>query len=129
MIVVDANVIAYLLLRGPHSPAVDRLLASEPDWAAPRLWLDEFLNVLATQERNGLLSSSDAVAMLNDASELLDATTYELPPDRVLATARRTGCSAYDSHYITLAEDLGLVLYTFDKKILTACPSSSRQPM
>jgi predicted nucleic acid-binding protein len=128
MIIVDANVLAYLFIRGPHSQAVDRLLVAEPEWAAPRLWLDEFLNILATQERNGMLSSRDALEMLNDASELMDSATYEVPPDRVLATARRTGCSAYDSQYVTLAEDLGLMLYTFDKKVLSACPNSSRQP-
>jgi predicted nucleic acid-binding protein len=104
-------------------------LGAEPDWVAPRLWLDEFLNVLATQERQGLLSSQAALEMLNDASALLETSTYEVPPDRILATARRTGCSAYDSQYVTLAEDLGLLLYTFDQRVLTACPSRSRQPM
>jgi predicted nucleic acid-binding protein len=129
MIVVDTNVIAYLFLRGPHSAAVDRLLAAHPDWAAPRLWLDEFLNVLVTQERNGLITPNDAVEMLDDANTLMDGATFEVPPDRVLAAARRTGCTAYDSQYVTLAEDLGLMLYTFDKKILVACPSTSCQPM
>lgn len=128
MIVVDTNVIAYLFLRGLHSSAVDRLVASEPDWAAPRLWLDEFLNVLVIQERNGLISPKDAADILRDAEALMVGGSYEIPANRILATARRTGCTAYDSQFITLAEDLGLTLYTFDRRILTNCPSIAREP-
>ena len=38
MIVVDMNVIGYLLIRGKRSEEMDRLLLAEPDWIAPRLW-------------------------------------------------------------------------------------------
>nr|WP_283645820.1 hypothetical protein [Alteromonas macleodii] len=51
MIVVDTNVIAYLLIRGERSAAMDRLQQLDSEWVAPRLWLDEFLNVLCTHER------------------------------------------------------------------------------
>lgn len=37
MIVVDTNVIAYLLIRGERSEAMDRLQDLDPDWVAPRL--------------------------------------------------------------------------------------------
>ena len=40
MIVVDTNVIAYLLIRGERSAAMDRLLEADPEWIAPQLWLD-----------------------------------------------------------------------------------------
>ena len=32
------------------------LMDSDPNWIAPRLWLDEFVNVLCTHERQGLVS-------------------------------------------------------------------------
>ena len=94
MIVVDTNVLSYLLIRGDRSEAMDRLLVKEPDWVAPRLWLDEFLNVLATYERRGTLCSEDVSSLLHDALELMHDRSYEVPPERVLAVARRTGCSA-----------------------------------
>jgi len=128
MIVVDTNIITYLFVRGTHSAAVDRLVASESDWIAPRLWLDEFLNVLATQERKGLVDSTGANEMLSDALALMDGCSYAVPADRVLATARRTRCTAYDSQYITLAEDLGLQLFTFDKEILANCRGVAQRP-
>ena len=97
MIVVDLNVIAYLLIRGARSEVMDRLLLAEPDWIAPRLWLDEFVNVLCTY-------------------------------DRLLAVARRTGCSGYGSQYIALAEDPGLKLYTCDTGLFSRCPEVAVMP-
>lgn len=118
MIVVDTNVIAYLFLRGEHSAAVDRLLRVDSDWVAPRLWLDEFLNVLTISERAGVINSVTSNQILQEACELMEGRDYDVNSERVLATARRTGCSAYDSQYVCLAEDLGVRLYTFDKGIL-----------
>lgn len=128
MIVVDTNVIAYLLIRGERSEAMDRLQSGDPEWVAPRLWLDEFLNVLCTYERSGSIEPSNAVEILDDALALMDGQSYEIPPERVLATARRTGCSGYDSQYIALAEDLGVKLYTCDQKILNKCPDLAILP-
>ena len=90
--------------------------------------LDEFLNVLATYERLGKLAPEDASPMLSDALGLMQDASYEVPPERVLSVARRTGCSAYDSQYVALAEDLGLKLYTCDQKVLKSCPDLAIEP-
>lgn len=128
MIVVDTNIIAYLLIRGERSEAVDRLLADNGEWVAPRLWIDEFINILCTYERNKLIDADESLSLLEDALALMDGRTYELPHERVLAVSRRTGCSGYDSQYVALAEDLGTKLYTCDKKILRACPEMALLP-
>lgn len=128
MIVVDTNILSYLLIRGDRSKAMDRLLEEEPDWAAPRLWLDEFLSVLATYERQALLTTNEVTPILNDALVLMDGASYEVPPERILAVARRTGCSASDSQYVALAEDLGAKLYTCDRRILDACRGLAVEP-
>ncbi len=113
---------------GDRCDAMDRLLEADADWAAPRLWLDEFLNVLATYERNGFLAPDEVTPILNDALALMQGSSYEIPPERILAVARRTGCSAYDSQYIALAEDLGTKLYTCDKRILAGCGGLAIEP-
>lgn len=128
MIVVDTKILSYLLLPGDRSEAMDRLLKQEAHWVAPRLWLDEFLNVLSTYERNGLLSPDDITQILNDALALMEGSSYEIPPERILAVARRTGCSAYDSQYIALAEDLGTKLYTCDQRVLAKCDGLAVEP-
>ena len=58
MIVVDTNVICYLLMPGERTAAAERLYRADPEWIAPRLWLDELLNVLATSERQAFLDVS-----------------------------------------------------------------------
>ena len=128
MIVVDTNVISYLLIQGDYTDAVTKLREREPDWIAPRLWLDEFLNVLAISERHGKITPEIADSTLELACELMEGQSYDLPAQRVLSTARRTGCSAYDSQYVCLAEDLGLQLFTFDKKVLRDCPEVASKP-
>jgi predicted nucleic acid-binding protein len=128
MIVVDANVISYLLIRGERSEAMDRLQKLDPDWIAPKLWLDEFLNVLCTYERTGGLTREQSVELLEDAVALMDGASYDLPPERVLTVARQTNCSAYDSQYIALAQDLGLKLYTCDKRVISKCPGIALMP-
>ena len=128
MIVVDTNILSYLLIRGDRSEAMDRLLIEDDGWAAPRLWLDEFLNVVSTYERKSLLSTEEVTPILNDALALMDGSSYEVPPERILGVARRTGCSAYDSQYIALAEDLGTKLYTCDKRILAKCEDLAVEP-
>ena len=60
MIVVDTNVICYLLMPGERTAAAERLYRADPEWIAPRLWLDELLNVLATSERQAFLDAEQA---------------------------------------------------------------------
>ncbi len=128
MIVVDTNVICYLLMPGERTAAAERLYRADPEWIAPRLWLDELLNVLATSERQAFLDADQAAAILRDAVDLMQDGTYEVPPERVLAIARRTGCSAYDSQFVALAEDRHLKLNTWDRKILERCPELAVAP-
>jgi len=128
MIVVDTNILGYLFIKGEHSERVEQLLIEDSEWLAPRLWLDEFLNVLATMERVGKMESQEADAVLADAIELMEDRSYDVPVQRVLATARRTGCSAYDSQFLTLAEDLGLKLFTFDQKLINRSDGVAVKP-
>ena len=128
MIVVDTNVIAYLLIEGEFTESVTKLRNKEPVWIAPRLWLDEFLNILAISERHSIMSAGVADSTLALACELMEGQSYDLPAQRILATARRTSCTAYDSQYVCLAEDLGLKLYTYDSRILANCPDLAIQP-
>lgn len=128
MIVVDTNVICYLLMPGERTEAAERLFQEEPEWIAPRLWLDELLNVLATYERQSLLDATQSAAILRDAVDLMREGTYEVPLERVLAVARATGLSAYDSQFVALAGERGVKLLSWDRKILERCPEIAVAP-
>jgi len=128
MIVVDTNVVCYLLIRGEHSDIVQRLFDADSDWVAPRLLFDELLNVLVTYERKSLLGSRQIMVIVHEALELIGDALYELPPERVLAVARRTGLSGYDSQFVALAENLDVPLLTWDRQMIERCPTVARTP-
>jgi predicted nucleic acid-binding protein len=128
MIVVDTNVVCYLLIRGEHSDSAQRLFDADSDWVGPRLLFEELLNVLVTYERKSLLADRQIMVIVEEALELIGDSLYELPPERVLAVARRTGLSGYDSQFVALAEDLDVGLVTWDRQIIERCPTVARTP-
>lgn len=110
MIIVDANVITYMILKGDFSKDCGDLFIMDSDWSAPRLWRDEVSNVLVTYERGGLLSREESLLAFSDAEAVMGANDFDVKVERALTVAHQTGCSGYDSQYIALAEDLGLKL-------------------
>lgn len=122
MIVVDSNVLAYLYLPGEFTEAAEALLGREPEWAAPILWRSEFRNILAGYLRRKSLSFEQAVALQEEAEDLLAGREYEVDSKSVLELVRDSDCSAYDCEFVALAERLGTKLVTMDKKLLKAFP-------
>ncbi len=123
MIVVDSNILAYLYLPSGLSEQAERLLAQEPDWAAPVLWRSELRNVLALYIRKGMLSLEQAFAIQMEAEALLNGAEYEVPSLDVLRLVESSACSAYDCEFVALAKRLNVKLVTADKKILKEFPS------
>lgn len=123
MIVVDTNVIAYLLLGGEKTPQAREAFLKDPLWGAPVLWRSEFRNVLATQIRHGYLGLPDALELAREAETLLSGMEYHVESGNVLSLAASSGCSAYDCEFIALAQDLGIPLVTSDSEILEAFPA------
>ena len=128
MIVTDCTVIARLIMRAGDTGRVDSLFERDPEWTAPSLWQPEFASVLNKYERAGRLTHGGVAAMIRKALELFAQSTHHVSIARVLDTARRTGCSSYDSYYIALAEDLNLKLYTYDAEVLKKCPRLAELP-
>ena len=126
MIVVDTNVIAYLLIPGPWTEAAEDLLQAEPVWAAPPLWRSEFRNILAGYLRRGTLSFEQTLALQSTAESLLAGHETSVDSRAVLELVRGTNCSAYDCEFIALARQSGSVLYTLDAKLLAAFPDTAK---
>lgn len=123
MIVVDSNVVAYLLLPCEHTAAAEALLAHDAHWAAPVLWRSEFRNILAGYMRRGQLSFDQASALQREAEALMSEGEHDVDSDSVLALVRDSNCSAYDCEFVALAERMDVPLITLDKKLLQAFPA------
>ena len=122
MIVVDVNILAYLLIPGKYTATAENLLNENEQWAAPRLWRSELRNVLATYVRSGLLGLADASVLYQRAALIIGAEEYEVETSDVLRLAKASACSAYDCEYVALAEFLDLKLVTADAKLRKAFP-------
>lgn len=126
MIVVDVNVVAYLLIPGKWTSSAEDLLAADASWAAPRLWRSELRNILATYVRTRQMALHDALELFQHAADLMGHEEYEVDTSAVLRLCASSGCSAYDCEYVALAEYLDLPFVTADRKLAQAFPQRAR---
>lgn len=118
MIVVDTNVIAYLLIDGERTEQARNLWQADPDWRVPPLWRAEFLSVLSTSVRAGVIEEQEALLLWRRATALLGEGEVEPGGEAVLTRSLRDGLSAYDAQFVAVAESLGVRFITNDQKIL-----------
>ena len=113
MIVVDTNLLAYLLLPTPHAPQADAVLLKDPDWIAPVLIHSEFRNVLLGAVRRKDIEADDAPVLLDRAVEVITVPEGGVDGKAVLAWRWTVGAAP------TIANSCGL-------RVLCVCPWSQR---
>jgi predicted nucleic acid-binding protein len=126
MIVVDTNVIAYLLLPGEWTQSAEALLEQDSRWVAPSLWRSEFRNILAGYLRRGTLTYDQTLAIQWTAEEILGGNEMSVESRSVLQLVRDSRCSAYDCEFVAIAQQLEVILYTMDTTVLAAFPDTAR---
>ena len=124
MIVVDTNVIAYVLLPGAHSELARAAIARDPVWAAPLLWRSELRNVLATYLRREHLTLAEAARIQATAESFVEGREFAVDSATVLELAASSGCSAYDCEFIALARALDVDCVTSDRALAGAFPET-----
>jgi predicted nucleic acid-binding protein len=117
VIVVDVNVIVYLLTDTPQRELARRVRACDGDWLVPPLWRHEMLNVLATLTRQDVLDGSAALTVWRNAVGLLGTREQQPNMEQALSLAIEKRISAYDAQYVALAAALGVQLISEDKKL------------
>jgi len=122
VVVVDTNILAYLLIDGEQTKAARKLFQQDAEWKSEGFLLIEFSNILATYERRGNLSQSQADKLLGEATDVM-SHLVTLPHQDVLVGARRYGVSAYDARFLILAERERTNLVTEDARLRAAAPA------
>jgi len=121
VVVVDTNVVAYLLIEGDHTRDAQALFAHDPDWKSEAFLLIEFSNILVTYLRASRLSRADAQALLSEAEKSLSGV-LNLPHARALRVAEEFSVSAYDARFLGAAQTLDVKLVTEDTRLRAAAP-------
>ena len=122
MIVVDTNVLAYFIIPGDETELAEAVWAKDSTWAAPSLWRSELRNLLTLYVKNEKFDLLAANEFISDATILLEGNELGVDSRSVLELASRSGCTAYDCEFVSVAEQLGVPLVTSDKKLLAAFP-------
>lgn len=120
MIVVDTNVIVYLMINGEFTELAIAVRKKDPAWIAPVLWESELRNVLMLYTRREGLEIRKAEAVMEEAK--LSVQSYRIDSQSILRSAFHSGCAAYDCEFVETAREMNIPLVTEDKKVLAAFP-------
>jgi len=127
MIVVDTNVLAYLLITGDQTQTAQTLFSRDDDWHTESFALVELSNLLATACRTRGLASSRASRLLETAEELLRGRTHVVSHQTALAVANELAITAYDARFIAIAAQFDTLLVTEDARLRRAAPKRTQR--
>ena len=123
MVLVDTNVVAYLLIEGDRTAAAQELRQRDVDWRSEALVLVEFSNVLVRTMTVRRLRLDIAQDLLARARTLFGNRLAQVAHSDALTVAAEFRITAYDARFLALARETGLRLVTEDTKLRTAAPS------
>ncbi|MEO5535082.1 MAG: type II toxin-antitoxin system VapC family toxin [Pseudolysinimonas sp.] len=114
MIVLDASAWLEVTL-GTASAVVTDRLARDPHWVVPEHFRVEVLNALRGARRRGVIDDAE----FRHQADVLIAREFDVWPTvplvpRIVELA--DNATSYDAAYVALAEDLGAMLVTADRK-------------
>jgi predicted nucleic acid-binding protein len=121
MVVIDTNILAYLLIDGDRTREAQALLARDPEWRSDGFLLIEFSNILATYRRNGLIAAGQAQNLLNEAETRMRGW-INIPHVTALQVADRHRVSVYDARFLAVAQQFRARLVTEDLRLRSAAP-------
>jgi predicted nucleic acid-binding protein len=122
MLLVDTNVVVYLLIQGELTEAAQALRSRDPDWRSEAFLLVEFTNVLVSSIVTKRMTLALAQDFLANAVAMFDGKLARVGHPSVLTIAARYGVSAYDGRFLALAHQLGHRLVTEDARLRAAAP-------
>jgi predicted nucleic acid-binding protein len=128
VIVVDVNVIAYLLIDSERTSETEALLRADPAWAAPLLWRSEWRNVLAGYVRRGSLDRGAALECIEAVERIVRHREYLVDGAQVMDLVASSSCSAYDCEYVALADTFDVPLVTYRRRVLDDFPLRAVNP-
>jgi len=123
VLIVDTNVVAYLLIEGDFTAAARSLHHHDDDWRSEAFIMVEFVNVLTASIAARRMDLGLARRFLAGATSLLQGKVMSIPHEAVLSVAVEYRVTAYDARFLALARQLQTRLVTEDAKLRAAAPA------
>lgn len=123
--VVDASIVIRALAESPDDEVLRQRLAGTRRLHAPAHVGAEVLNGIRGLTLGGKLTTARAEQAIDDFLDL-PINRHPVEPLTSLVWELRRNFNVYDAAYVALAEVLGLILLTRDRKIADAAPASVR---
>jgi predicted nucleic acid-binding protein len=123
VLIVDTNVVAYLLIDGDYTIDARSLHRRDGDWRSEAFIMVEFTNLLTASIAARRMDLVLAQRFLADATSLLHGKLASIPHDSVLSLAVQYRITAYDARFLAVAQQLGVRLVTEDTKLRAAAPA------
>ena len=129
-VVVDTNVVAYLLL-GTEGLVEEAkaCFSTVSNPIAPAHWEAELTNVVWMAVRSGVLPPEEGPVRLSLARRLgVESVTTATLCQGALLRSVGSGLAVYDTLFVELAARTGCPLLTFDKAVIKAFPDIAIRP-
>ena len=129
-VVVDTNVVAYLLLgTAGFVDEARACLDTASDMLAPAHWEAELANVVWMAVRSGVLPPDEGPVRLNLARRLgIESVTTATLCQGALLRSVASGVAVDDTLFVELAVRMRCPLLTFDKAVIKAFPDIAIRP-
>jgi predicted nucleic acid-binding protein len=129
-VVIDTNVVAYLLLGTERFVAeARRFMSGVEQGLAPALWEAELANVVWMAIQQGVMAPVEGPLRLALAARLgIRSIPSRSLWQGALVRAVSSGVAVYDTLFVELAVRERLRLATFDRKVLRAFPDVASRP-
>ena len=122
MIVVDVNIVVYLLTDCPQRGRAIKLFEEDPDWRMPDSWRHKFLNVVVTLTHNQVVTVDNALELWRNGLGLFGSLDHTPDQELAIKIAVEHGISGYDAQYVAMAAELGTQLFTEDRRLRRRFP-------
>lgn len=119
MLVVDASCLCEVLLGAPRAEPIRRRLAADDDHAAPHVIEVEVFGVIRREYLRGRLDRTESSQAIEDLAAW-PGERVDHRPLLVRAWELRENVRGWDAMYVALAEALGAVLVTTDRRLAMA---------
>jgi len=129
-VVVDTNVVAYLLLgTDVFADEVKACFNTVSKPIAPAHWEAELTNVVWMAVRSGILPPADGPVRLGLARRLgIESVKTATLCQGALLRSVTSGIAVYDTLFVELAARVACPLVTFDKALIKAFPDIAIRP-